>query len=496
MSEKIYALLLRIYPARFRQAYGDAALQLFRDRLRNERGFIPRFRLWLDLIGDLAISLPREYQKSPAVLASAPVVQPSNQMLSFKVLQDEPPRPEAIFIASLLSLAAVGAFAIAIGHAGDYRPFRTFVAPARHSPHLSPAAPSHPSPSSSSSDGDEEVIGTASQAATDAPPLPPQTFQEVKADDASKPVTVIAISGAQIDAAERQRVINSAVTDLKQHYFDPEVAHNMADSLLAHAKAGDDEAIKTGAGFAALLTTQMRDISHDMHLEVVYSRDVLPAQPSMTPSAEDLARYRRAMEQSNCTFEKVEVLPHNIGYIKLNSFPDPAICGTTATAAMTSLNQADAIIIDLRDNGGGYQNGVSMIAAYLFDHPQYLYDPRQTPTVESSTHSPVLGNKLADKPVYVLTSGSTASAAEDFSYNLKMLRRATFVGETTRGSAHAGVFHRLDDHFGMGIPEVKVVNPYETADWEGKGIEPDVKVNADDALATAQTLAGKKLRNK
>ena len=106
------------------------------------------------------------------------------------------------------------------------------------------------------------------------------------------------------------------------------------------------------------------------------------------------------------------------------------------------------------------------------------------------------GNRLADKAVYVLTSGETASAAEQFCYNLKMLKRATLVGETTRGSAHAGVFHRIDDHFGMGIPEVQAKNPYGKNDWEGVGVEPDVKVNAADALETAEKLAERRLGRK
>jgi C-terminal processing protease CtpA/Prc len=162
---------------------------------------------------------------------------------------------------------------------------------------------------------------------------------------------------------------------------------------------------------------------------------------------------------------------------------------------MASLNNADAIIFDLRDNRGG-TNMISLIASYLFDHPEYMYSPREAPTEESWTRSPVPGNRLADKPVYILTSSSTWSAAECFSYDLKMLKRATLVGETTRGGAHAGVFHRIDDHFGMGIPEVRSINPFGKADWEGIGVEPDVKVRAADALAVAVKLAGGKLRNK
>ena len=167
--------------------------------------------------------------------------------------------------------------------------------------------------------------------------------------------------------------------------------------------------------------------------------------------------------------------------------------GPTAVAAMARVNNARAVIFDLRDNRGGMPDMVSLIAGYLFDHPEYWYSPKSAPTEESWTRSPVPGNRLADKPVYVLTSGSTWSGAEQFSYDLKMLKRATLVGETTRGGAHAGVFHRIDDHFGMGIPEEKAINPFAKADWEGVGVEPDVKVKAAQALETAVKLAESRL---
>jgi C-terminal processing protease CtpA/Prc len=202
------------------------------------------------------------------------------------------------------------------------------------------------------------------------------------------------------------------------------------------------------------------------------------------------------MNQQNCTFERVEILPHNIGYLKLNSFPDVSLCQPTAAAAMASLNRADAIILDLRDNRGGEPSMVALMAAYLFDHPEYLYNPRENTTEQSWTHSPVPGSRLADKPVYLLTSARTYSGAEQFSYDLKMLKRATLVGETTGGGAHSGVWHRIDDHFGMGIPETKAINPFSKTDWAEVGVEPDVKVNAADALATAEKLAQGKLQKK
>jgi C-terminal processing protease CtpA/Prc len=299
------------------------------------------------------------------------------------------------------------------------------------------------------------------------------------------------------DATERQHVIAAAAANVERHYFDKALGRKMAEALRSHAKNGDDNATADGDAFARLLTQQMRDVSHDMHLEVIYSADPLPVQrPAAAPSAEDLARFRARLQQDNCTFRKVENLPHNIGYLKFDWFADLDACRATATAAMTTLNNADALIIDLRDNRGGSGDMVTLVAGYFFDHPEYIFDPRELPSIHSWTRSPVAGNKLADKPVYLLTSSTTISAAEDFTYNLKMLRRVTIVGETTAGGAHAGVFYRIDDHFGMAITEVQAVNPYSTVDWEGVGVEPDVKIKADEALETAKKLAEDQLRFK
>jgi hypothetical protein len=343
------------------------------------------------------------------------------------------------------------------------------------------------------------VYTTSSDVRSNSPMVNRSGFSQPQAQQ-SKPqdrrATIPAVAEeVNLDAAERRRVLDQAIVNLRQYYFDREVARKTGHALLAHEKSGDDNAVTEGGAFADLLTKQMRYASHDMHLVMEYSRERLPDRPTEQTS-ESLARYRKAMEQENCGFKKVEILPHNIGYLKLSLFPDTAVCQSTATTAMASLNHADAIIFDLRDNTGGLENMVALIASYLFDHPEYMYSPRESPTERSWTRSPVEGNRLADKPVYVLTSASTWSGAEQFSYDLKMLKRATLVGETTRGGAHAGVFHRIDDHFGMGIPEVKPINPFGRADWEGTGVEPDVRVKAADALEIAEKLAESKLQKK
>ena len=294
---------------------------------------------------------------------------------------------------------------------------------------------------------------------------------------------------ANLEAGERNRVIDAVIADLNKDYFSAETAQKAAGVLLENEKRGDYGTITDRAAFADLLTAQIRDVSKDMHLVVVYSREPLPDRP---PGVEE--RYREAMLRTHCNFEKIQALPHGVGYFKLNSFPDPAICREAAKEVMARLNRADAIIFDLRDNTGGYPEMVSLIASYLFDHPEYMYNPRENATAQSWTHSPVPGSKLGNKPVYVLTSARTFSGAEQFSYDLKMLKRATLVGETTRGGAHAGVFHRIDEHFGIGIPEAMPINPYAKTDWEGTGVQPDIQAKAADALNMAEKLVKAKLR--
>jgi hypothetical protein len=338
--------------------------------------------------------------------------------------------------------------------------------------------------------GRDRSAGETSNSESEA--LPPDNPESSK--DASSAGIIHAAKGnAKVDATERHRVIHAAAANLKQYYVYPEIAQKTSDALLAHERNGDYDGVKEGRAFADLLTKQMRDTSQDMHLDVVYSRDPLPEHPpGSTP--ESMERYREFIERNNCTFEKTEILAHHIGYLKLDSFPDLSVCEATARAEMNRLNDADAIILDLRENRGGDPDMVMLLAAYLFDHPEYMYSPRENTTQQSWTPSPVPGNKLADKPVYILTSGWTSSAAEHFSYDLKMLKRATLVGETTNGAAHSGVFHRIDEHFGVGIPEVKPINPFSKSDWAVVGVEPDVRVKSADALETAVKLAETKLR--
>jgi hypothetical protein len=295
-----------------------------------------------------------------------------------------------------------------------------------------------------------------------------------------------------LDATSRHRIIASAIASIKQHHIDPLEARKAADALLAHERQGDDDSATSTEEFTRLATKQLREATGSNKLVLLYSTHDIPERTAGPPPPLPAA-YRDEMQRINCAFERVEILPHNVGYLKLNAFPDASVCQATAAAAMTKFNDADALIFDLRDNRGGFPSMVSLIAAYLFDHPEYMYCPLENTTAESWTRSPVPGNKLANKPVYILTSSRTISAAEQFTYNLKMLKRATLVGETTAGGGHAANLHSIGDNFYVGTIEVRAINPYAKSDWNDTGIEPDLKVRAPDALNAALRLVDKKL---
>jgi len=304
------------------------------------------------------------------------------------------------------------------------------------------------------------------------------------------------VENVKVDSAERQRVIDGVAKNLKESYVYPDLAQKMEDAIRANQKRGEYDAISDPDAFANRLTKDLQAVGHDKHLGVNYSPIKVPPE-GHTPSAEEEARFRKMLEQTNCSFEKIEILPRNIGYLKFNAFPDPTICGPTAVAAMNFLAHVDGIIFDLRENGGGDPRMVAMISSYLFDKPTHLndiYNRKEDFTTQYWTLPYVPGTTLANMPAFVVTSKSTFSGAEEFTYNLKSLKRATIVGETTGGGAHPVWGHSIDDHFTIGVPFARAVNPITKTDWEGTGIEPDVKVEASQALDQAVKLVRDRIK--
>ena len=305
-----------------------------------------------------------------------------------------------------------------------------------------------------------------------------------------------AAAPSTVDAALRTTVINGAIEHMRKAYIFEDVAEKMAAALREHLEKKAYDAITAPQEFAERLTRDLQAVSKDKHLRIVFNRDGLPAR-SGGPTPEERARFLADERRRNFGFFKVERLDGNVGYIELRGFSGTPESKATAVAAMNFLADTDALIFDLRRNGGGSPFMIGILSSYLFDEVVHLNDfyVRETDRRQQFfTSAEVEGRKYGrSKPVYVLTSSRTFSAAEEFTYNLKNLKRSITVGETTGGGAHPGGVRRITDHFGIWLPNGRAINPITKTNWEGTGIEPDIKVESGQALTAAHSDALKKL---
>ncbi|MEO8020195.1 MAG: S41 family peptidase [Pseudomonadota bacterium] len=291
-----------------------------------------------------------------------------------------------------------------------------------------------------------------------------------------------------LDAAARHKLVERVAETFDRFYVIPEIGKQMAAALRKHDAHGDYRSMRFGDDFATKVTEELQAISHDKHVEVRFSYFV---RPDESP-AKRAEREARQLVANNCGFEKAKYLRPNVGYLKFNMFADTGVCAPTASAAMAFLADSDALILDLRDNHGGGGGMVEFMASYLFEERTHLDDlfTRGEPAAkESWTLQDVPGRKFIGKPVFVLISGRTFSAAEALSYYLKSLKRATLIGEPTPGGGHVTETKPIDDHFMVRVPYGRSINPVTKGSWEGTGVEPDIKITADQALDAALKLA-------
>jgi hypothetical protein len=295
-----------------------------------------------------------------------------------------------------------------------------------------------------------------------------------------------------VDAARRRALVEAAATALRDEYVFPDKGAATADAIAAALARGDYDAIDDELALCERLTADMRAVTNDKHLRVRSLPKDAEArrQGAFGPTAAEARR-------DNWSFRRCEIVEGNVGVLRFDAFVPTDEAKRVADAAMAFLGRCDALVIDLRANGGGSPEMICYLSGYLFDSPVLLNRmvARDGSVVgEAFSAETVNGERFPkDLPVYVVTSSYTFSGAEEFSYNLKNLGRATIVGETTGGGAHPVRPIRLDDRVIVAMPFMRAENPITKTNWEGKGVEPDVKVQADEALDRAIELARGKL---
>jgi hypothetical protein len=307
-----------------------------------------------------------------------------------------------------------------------------------------------------------------------------------------------------IDAARKQAVVDEIAALFNKNYIFAETAQKVGEALRAKLKTGDFDKASTAPDFARAVAAVILDVSKDRHTGFAHNPAMAEDIRRLEGRSEDEAKKvrERQLEESrrdNFGFRKVERLPGNVGYLDFRVFESPADAGPTAVAAMNFLAYCDAVIVDLRQNGGGDPAQIQLISTYFFTDPVHLNDlyARATDTTENYWTLPyVPGVKAAGADLYILTSARTFSGAEEFTYNMKNLKRATVIGETTGGGAHPTDAMIVQNDFILRVPIARAINPVSKTNWEGTGVTPDIAVPAAEAFDRAYALAVEKLAAK
>jgi len=302
---------------------------------------------------------------------------------------------------------------------------------------------------------------------------------------------------APLTPQQRVQVIDDIASAYEQTYVFPEVGQAIAHDLRARRERGEYDRISASRELAEVLNKHIDAIAHDKHTEVAYlEEDQLAEPPPADPAAtrKRAAARRAAARAKNYDFAAPQRLDGNIALIRFDSFYPPIDAAPFVHGLMSDAADADALILDLRENGGGSAALIPVLASYLFDdQPVHLYDQvdRRLGTRTQAWTAPALtGARFGGKkPVYILTSASTISAAENLAYTLQKLGRALVVGERTAGAAHGSYGKPVSSHLVPMVASRRVIHAVTDSDWDRSGVLPDIKAPAQDALAAALARA-------
>ena len=300
-------------------------------------------------------------------------------------------------------------------------------------------------------------------------------------------------------------IIESINALIVERYVLPDVAQKVKDHLITKQKNGAYDTIENPRQFANALWADLHESSNDNHFYIEYNPErakLVRAQESQSDEEAEKAN-KKMVEKGRLTnfgFRKLEIMKGNVGYLGLKYFTDADYAGATAVAAMNFLANSDAVIIDLRDTPGGEPTMVQLLCSYFIKgtklgrtHLNTLVQTYDGKIEQYWTMRYVPGKRMYDTDLYVLTDRYTGSAAEEFTYNMKSLGRATIIGETTRGSAHNCDIEVIQENFVMHLPVRKAVNPITGTNWERTGIEPHINVPSKQALDKAYLMALEKI---
>ncbi len=303
-------------------------------------------------------------------------------------------------------------------------------------------------------------------------------------------ITSVTSQNKEFTIKENKVVLKLISEKLLESYIDLAVAKEISAVIRSNSKTY--KSISNPTKFSKILTKDLQGISKDLHLKVNFEPKRIAQKKRVMPKEIKLKRAQMMalrMAEVNYGFTETKVLNGNIGYLNLRMFADLKYAKETATAAMNFLSNTNAIIIDLRTNGGGVPNMMQLLSSYFTEAKPVLlsnfYERKTNEKTQLFTFENIDGKRRVGKPLYILTSKKTFSAAEAFTYTLKHLNKAIVVGETTKGGANRTKRMNLNDNFSISVPYIEAIHPVTKTNWEGKGVEPTIKTSKKDAFVVA-----------
>ncbi|MFH1940923.1 MAG: S41 family peptidase [bacterium] len=290
---------------------------------------------------------------------------------------------------------------------------------------------------------------------------------------------------------DKKELIEKISDLLKDNYVFPDLGEKYGREILTIYKSGEFGKISNPKAFGENVTSALQKITNDKHIlfRLIEASDL---GESKEGSLHHPARYFRLGQREHCGIFRLDWIENEIGYMDYRRFYYHQEAKEMLLNAIRFLSPANAIIIDLRENRGGSGKLIPLLLSYFFPYPTQLtgtYYRKEDVTEEWWTFEKIEGKRLLDVPLLVLIGPKTFSAAEYLAYDLKVRKRATFIGKPSGGGAHSVDLFPVGEHFEIYIPTARAVNPVTGSNWEGTGVVPDIPVPSEAALDTAVVLA-------
>ena len=308
----------------------------------------------------------------------------------------------------------------------------------------------------------------------------------------SLPTIIFSQKTIILNSKSRTEIINNISQALLDNYVFPDTAIKMSNCILKKLKQGAYNKITDPVAFSTTLTSDLYSVYRDGHMLVQFNPQELVPEPidTLTHNQKNEEDPFKKIKQANFGLKRVEILTGNIGYLKLDHFwADSTFGKETVKAALQFVSYTNALIIDLRDCGGGSEETVNTISGYFFENSVHLndmYDRRTNTTTEYWTKPDLTFTKMVQMPLYILINNKTFSASEMLAYGMQTINRAVIIGETTGGGAHGTFSQSVSNGFRLYVPYSTAVSPITKTSWEKVGVKPEIETSSDKALETAE----------